>query len=632
MSQDNMPLTGFDEMNLNPLVFAAVQEVGYTIPTPIQTQTIPHLLQGKDMIGQARTGTGKTAAFALPLLSRIDLDNRRPQILVLTPTRELAIQVAESFKTYGAKMKGLNVLSVYGGQSYEIQLKQLKRGVHVIVGTPGRLMDHMRRKTVSFADLSCMVLDEADEMLHMGFIDDVEWILEQTPKDAQTALFSATMPRPIRNIAQKYLKTPKEIMIKSETTGADTINQQYWMVAGAKKAQALIRILEAATFDGVIVFVKTKSSTLDVAKSLEDRGFKVEALNGDIAQNARERTVNRLKSGHIDILVATDVAARGLDVDRISHVINYDMPSKAEPYVHRIGRTGRAGRTGEAILFVNRNERWMLKILERTTKGLIKEISLPSNAAINHKRVADFKQAITRTLESQDLNAFQEMIESYALEQEVPVTKVAAALAKLTHGDKPFLLSLHQETHRPGQKTTTARPERSNRSERSERPGSRRPGVERESFSKKKPLADRKLMTDRKPITDRKATADRKPMADRKPLAATRNQSMDGSSPIKKESTPIKKAAPVQSVSVMPLKKGMERYRIEVGRTHGVRAGDIVGAISNEAGLDSKHIKSVDINQDFSFVDLPADMPTDIFKLLKNTWVRSQQMSISKHA
>lgn len=620
-----MPLTGFDEMNLNPLVLAAVHEVGYTIPTPIQTQTIPHLLQGKDMIGQARTGTGKTAAFALPLLSRIDLANARPQILVLTPTRELAIQVAESFKTYGAKMKGLSVLSVYGGQSYEIQLKQLKRGVHVVVGTPGRLMDHMRRKTVSFADLTCMVLDEADEMLHMGFIDDVEWILEQTPKDAQTALFSATMPKPIRNIAQKYLKTPKEIMIKSDTTGADTINQQYWMVAGAKKAQALIRILEAATFDGVIVFVKTKSATLDVAKSLEERGFKVEALNGDIAQSARERTINRLKSGHIDILVATDVAARGLDVDRISHVINYDMPSKPEPYVHRIGRTGRAGRTGEAILFVNRNERWMLNVLEKTTKGQIKEISLPSNKAINDKRVADFKQAITRTLESQDLNAFQEMIESYALDQEVPVAKVAAALAKLAHGDTPFLLSLHQEdkrpdlratTSRPEQSTRSVRPERSARPERPERPErSKRPErVERESFSKKKPLPDRK------------------PMSDRKPMAAKKYQPMDDSSPKMKETPPIKKAAPLQSVPAMPIKKGMERYRIEVGRTHGVRAGDIVGAISNEAGLDSKHIKSVDINQDFSFVDLPADMPNDIFKLLQNTWVRSQQMSISKHA
>jgi len=592
MPQNILPLTGFDEMNLSPPVFKAVQDVGYTTPTPIQALTIPHLIQGKDMIGQARTGTGKTAAFALPLLSRIDLANRRPQVLVLTPTRELAIQVAESFKTYGSKMKGLNVLAVYGGQSYEIQLRQLKRGVHVVVGTPGRLMDHMRRKTVTFADLSCMVLDEADEMLHMGFIDDVEWILEQTPNDAQTALFSATMPKPIRNIAQKYLTTPKEIMIKPDSTGVDTINQQYWMVTGAKKAQALIRILEAANFDGVIVFVKTKASTLDVAKSLENKGFKAEALNGDIAQNARERTINRLKTGHIDILVATDVAARGLDVERISHVINYDMPSKAEPYVHRIGRTGRAGRTGEAILFVNRNERWMLKVIERTTKSRIKEISLPSNKAINKKRVADFKHSITQTLESQDLNIFQEMIEAYALEHDIQVAQVAAALAKLAHGNTPFLLPAHRQNNKPTVKTKTVRPDRR----------------DQENFSRKKPLANKK------------------------PLAAKKNQHSDNYTSEKKNSNSMEKAILSRTIPAMPLKKGMDRYRIEVGRTHGVRAGDIVGAISNEAGLESRYIKSVDINQNFSFVDLPSDMPKDIFKILQNTWVRSQQMSISKHA
>ncbi|MBA3010320.1 MAG: DEAD/DEAH box helicase [Proteobacteria bacterium] len=602
MSENTSPLIGFDEMNMSPLVLAAVQDAGYSTPTPIQALTIPHLIQGKDMIGQARTGTGKTAAFALPLLSRIDLENRRPQVLVLTPTRELAIQVAESFKTYGSKMNGLNVLSVYGGQSYEIQLKQLKRGVHVVVGTPGRLMDHMRRKTVSFADIFCVVLDEADEMLHMGFIEDVEWILDRTPDESQTALFSATMPKPIRDIAQKYLTTPKEIMIKTDTTGVDTINQKYWMVNGAKKAQALIRILEAATYDGVIVFVKTKTATLEVAKSLEDKGFKVEALNGDIAQNARERTISRLKSGHIDILVATDVAARGLDVERISHVINYDMPPKAEPYIHRIGRTGRAGRSGEAILFVNRNERWMLNVLERATKRPIEEILLPSDKDINKKRVADFKQAITQTLTSQDLGVFQELIEAYALEQDLPVANVAAALAKLAHGDTPFLLADRKEYKQPPLKTKTTRPERQVR-------------PDREDFSRKKPLAARE-----------------KPLADKKPVFVKTAQPMVDAVPKKKKAVPVKKAALPREIPGMPLKKGMERYRIEVGHSHGVRAGDIVGAISNEAGLDSKYIKSVDINQDFSFVDLPSDMPKDIFKLLQNTWVRSQQMSISKHA
>jgi len=547
MSPKNLPLTGFDEMNLSPAVFSALQNVGYDTPTPIQALTIPHLAQGKDMIGQARTGTGKTAAFALPLLSRIDLDNKRPQVLVLTPTRELAIQVADSFKTYGSKLKGLNVLSVYGGQSYGVQLKQLKRGVHVVVGvvvgTPGRLMDHMRKKTVSFADLFCVVIDEADEMLHMGFIDDVEWILDRTPKESQTALFSATMPRPIRKIAQKYLTTPKEIIVKPDTIEQKTINQQYWMVKGVKKAYALTRILEAASFDGVIVFVKTKAATLDVAKMLENKGFKAEALNGDLAQNARERTVNRLKNGHIDILVATDVAARGLDVDRISHVINYDMPSKVDPYTHRIGRTGRAGRTGEAILFVNRNERWMLRVIEKATKQKIREIPLPSNKAINKKRVADFKMSITQTLASEDLSAFTTLIEEVAKDQDIPVIQVAAALAKLSHGNTPFFIPAKKD-----EKKT-------------------------------------KIETD-----------------------------------------------PPKVARIIPIEKGMERYRIEVGRRHGVRPRNIVGAISNESGLDSKHIGNIDINPEFSFIDLPYGMPKDIFRLLEKTRVGSRQMAISKCA
>ena len=543
MPQTQHPLTGFDEMNLSPAVYAALQTVGYDIPTPIQSLAIPHLARGKDIIGQARTGTGKTAAFALPLLSRIDLDNKRPQVLVLAPTRELAIQVADSFKRYGSGLKGLNVLSVYGGQSYGIQLKQLKRGVHVVVGTPGRLMDHLRKKTVSFADLFSVVIDEADEMLHMGFIEDVEWILDRTPKDAQKALFSATMPKPVRKIARKYLTTPKEIMVKPENRELTTINQQYWMVKGVNKAQALTRILEAAAFDGVIVFVKTRNATLDVAKTLEDKGFKAEPLNGEIAQNARERTVNRLKNGSIDILVATDVAARGLDVDRISHVINYDMPSKVDPYVHRIGRTGRAGRTGEAILFVNRNERWMLKVIEKTTKQKITEIHLPSNTAINKNRAADFKASITRTLASGDLTVFTQLIEEYEKEQDVPAVQVAAALARLAHGDSPFFLPAHKEEKK----------QKSN-------------------------------------------------------------------------------SSPPRKTKIIPIAEGMERYRIEVGKRHGVRPRNIVGAISNEAGLDSKFIGNIDINPEFSFVDLPFGMPKDIFRLLEKTRVGSRQMSISKCA
>jgi ATP-dependent RNA helicase DeaD len=563
MPHKNLPVTRFDEMNLSLPVFSVLQDIGYDTPTPIQALTIPHLIQRKDVLGQARTGTGKTAAFALPLLSGIDLDIKRPQVLVLTPTRELAIQVGESFKTYGAKLKGLNVLSVYGGQGYGIQLNQLKKGVHVLVGTPGRLMDHMRKKTVSFADLSCVVLDEADEMLHMGFIDDVEWILDRVPDDSQTALFSATMPKPIRKIAQKYLNSPEEILVESESKELSTIKQQFLMVKGVKKAEALVRILEAITYDGVIVFAKTKSATLEVHKILEDKGFKTEALNGDIAQNIRERTISRLKSGHIDILVATDVAARGLDVDRISHVINYDMPPKVDPYVHRIGRTGRAGREGEAILFVNTNERWMLNVIEKATRQKIEEFSLPSNRIINEKRIENFKKELTKIMSSEDLGGFQEIIENYAQEQDIPVTLVAAALAKQVHGNTPFLLPLEKD-----KKAEKERPER----------------------TKKAPVS-------KKPAASVKAPA-----------------------------------APVKTKAAVPPEKGMERYRIEVGLRHGVKPGNIVGAISNEAGLESRYIKNIDINQDFSLVDLPFGMPKEIFTLLKKTWVLSKPMSISKCA
>jgi ATP-dependent RNA helicase DeaD len=564
MPHKNLPVTRFDEMNLSLPVFSVLQDIGYDTPTPIQALTIPHLIQKKDVLGQARTGTGKTAAFALPLLSGIDLDIKRPQVLVLTPTRELAIQVGESFKTYGAKLKGLNVLSVYGGQGYGIQLNQLKKGVHVLVGTPGRLMDHMRKKTVSFADLTCVVLDEADEMLHMGFIDDVEWILDRVPDDSQTALFSATMPKPIRKIAQKYLNSPEEILVESESKELSTIKQQYLMVKGVKKADALVRILESITYDGVIVFAKTKTATLEINKILEDKGFKTEALNGDIAQNLRERTINRLKSGHIDILVATDVAARGLDVDRISHVINYDMPPKVDPYVHRIGRTGRAGREGEAILFVNTNERWMLNVIEKATRQKIVEFSLPSNRIINEKRIENFKKELTKIMSSEDLGVFQEIIEAYALEQDIPVTRVAAALAKQANGNTPFLLPLEKDKRAEKERPERAKPERAKKAPASKKSSAKAPSV------------------------------------------------------------------PVKTKAAVPPEKGMERYRIEVGLSHGVKPGNIVGAIINEAGLESRYIKNIDINQDFSLVDLPFGMPKEIFTLLKKTWVLSKPMSISK--
>lgn len=432
----------FKDFDLIQPLFKALDDVGYETPSPIQAAMIPHMLEGKDVVGQAHTGTGKTAAFALPLLSRIDLKKRCPQVLVLAPTRELAIQVAESFQGYAAHMKGFNILPIYGGQEYQTQLRQLKRGVHVVVGTPGRVMDHLRRKTLDLSNLSCLVLDEADEMLRMGFIDDVEWILEQTPADRQTALFSATMPPRIRRIARKYLRDPVEVTIKSTTTTASTIRQRYWMVSGMHKLDALTRIFEAETFDAILVFVRTKTGTIELSERLEARGYSSAALNGDIPQARRERTVDQFKKGKIDILVATDVAARGLDVERISHVINYDIPYDTEAYVHRIGRTGRAGRTGEAILFASPRERHLLREIERGTKQKIQQMQLPSTKVINEIRISRFKQKITDMLASgeEGLSFYQDLVEQYQQEHEHPAINIAAALAKLLQGNQPLLL------------------------------------------------------------------------------------------------------------------------------------------------------------------------------------------------
>ncbi|MFQ5587854.1 MAG: DEAD/DEAH box helicase [Nitrospiria bacterium] len=431
----------FQDFNLIPPVLKALNDVGYETPSPIQAAMIPHVLAGKDVVGQAHTGTGKTAAFALPLLSVIDLKDRRPQVLVLAPTRELAIQVAEAFQSYAAHLKNFHILPIYGGQEYHGQLRQLKRGVHVVVGTPGRVMDHLRRETLDLTNLRCLVLDEADEMLRMGFIDDVEWILTQTPAERQIALFSATIPPRIRTIAKKHLKTPVEVTIKMPTTTATTIRQRYWMVSGLHKLDALTRILEAEKFDGMLVFVRTKTATVELADRLEARGYSAAALNGDIPQARREKTVDRLKKGKIDILVATDVAARGLDVERISHVINYDIPYDTEAYVHRIGRTGRAGRTGEAILFASPRERRLLRDIERATKQKIEMMELPSTEVINDIRVARFKQQITDTLALEEgLHFYTELMEQYRQEHDTPAIDIAAALAKLLQGDRPLLL------------------------------------------------------------------------------------------------------------------------------------------------------------------------------------------------
>jgi ATP-dependent RNA helicase DeaD len=591
---------GFNEMGLIKPVLKALNDLGYETPTSIQAETIPHVLEGRDLLGQAQTGTGKTAAFALPLLSRIDVKLKKPQVLVLAPTRELAIQVAESFKSYGSRIKGFNVLPVYGGQAYSGQLNQLKRGVHVIVGTPGRLMDLMKRGALDFSRLITLVIDEADEMLRMGFIDDVEWILEQTPPGRQIALFSATMPAPIKKIAVKYLTDPKDVSIRLRTATAATIRQRFWMVKGTHKLDALTRILEAETFDAIIVFVRTKTATLELAEKLEARGYAAVALNGDIAQNARERTIDRFKKGKIDILVATDVAARGLDVERVSHVINFDIPNGAESYVHRIGRTGRAGREGDAILFVSPRERWMLRVIEKTTRQKIEMMNLPSTEAINDKRIADFSQSITDTLASKELGLYLDLMDQYRQEHDVPALDIAAALAFMLQGDKPLLISSGKKKASP--------PERAERSlPRDEKPKGKSPrqpvkATDGSSLKKTKPSAKSMAKPSDKLSGTEEITKDK---------------------PIHKKSTPKKKA-------LLPPGKGMERFRLEVGEIHGAKPKDIVGAIANEAELDGKFIGAITIEKDHSYVDLPIGMPVTIFEFLKKVRVAGQPLKISR--
>jgi ATP-dependent RNA helicase DeaD len=553
-------VTAFDQLALNKPLLAVLDEVGYETPSPIQARTIPLLLQGKDVLGQAQTGTGKTAAFALPLLSRLDLTQKAPQVLVLTPTRELAIQVAEAFQKYASHMHGFHILPIYGGQDYRGQIRALQRGVHVVVGTPGRVMDHMRRATLKLDKLGALVLDEADEMLRMGFIEDVEWILEQTPSHRQTALFSATMPQQIRRIAAKYLNNPEQVTIKSKTTTVDTIRQRFWPVSGVHKLDALTRILEAEPFDAMIVFVRTKIATTELSEKLEARGYASAPLNGDIAQQQRERTVTQLKNGKLDIIVATDVAARGLDVERVSHVVNYDIPYDTEAYVHRIGRTGRAGRQGDAILFVAPREKRLLSAIEKATRKKIDIMELPTTELINDKRIARFKQRITDTLANEDLAFFTQLIEQYQQEHNVPAEDIAAALAQLLQGDTPLLLQKKPQ-HKASQTrvdTSRDRDERPPRKQRAHKEHDRTAGKE------------------------------------------------------------------------TPVEDGMERFRIEVGHNHNVMPGNIVGAIANEAGIESQYIGRINIHDDYSLVDLPEGMPKEIFNELKKVWVVGQQLKISR--
>ncbi len=571
-------ISSFDQLGLQKTLLKVLDEIGYETPSAIQAQTIPIMLEGRDVVGQAQTGTGKTAAFALPILSRLDLQRKDPQVLVLAPTRELAIQVAEAFQKYAHHLKGFHVLPIYGGQDYSVQIRALQRGVHVVVGTPGRVMDHIRRGTLVLDKLVTLVLDEGDEMLRMGFIDDVEWILEQTPKNRQVALFSATMPQQIRRIATQHLNNPVEVTVKVKTTTAETIRQRFWPVQGFNKLDALTRILEAEPFDAMLIFVRTKLATVDLSEKLEARGYASAPLNGDIAQNQRERTVERLKNGKLDIVVATDVAARGLDVNRISHVVNYDIPADTEAYVHRIGRTGRAGREGDAILFVTPREKRMLYAIEHATRKKIDIMDLPSTDVINNKRIDKFKQRITETLEGVDLSLFSRMIEQYQQEQDVPPLQIAAALAQLLQGDSPFLLQSipHQAAAQGWDKED--KPRRS----------SRKDGA----------YADR-----------RKAEAGpaRRPSKETGKDSGFSERANDG-----------------------PPSAGMERYRLAVGHDHGVMPGNIVGAIANEADITGKNIGRISIHDEYTLIDLPAGMPDETLNALKKIWVAGQRLGITR--
>ncbi|MDQ2676708.1 MAG: DEAD/DEAH box helicase, partial [Actinomycetota bacterium] len=437
------------DLGLDGPVLKALDDVGYETPSAIQAATIPTLLSGRDVVGLAQTGTGKTAAFALPILSQLDLRQKTPQALVLAPTRELALQVCEAFERYAAGLRGVHVLPVYGGQGYGVQLSALRRGVHIVVGTPGRIMDHLEKGTLDLTELRFLVLDEADEMLNMGFAEDVETILADTPDTKQVALFSATMPPAIRRMSQRYLTDPVEISVRNKTATAANITQRYLMVSYPQKVDALTRILEVENFEGMIVFVRTKQATEEVAERLRARGFSAAAINGDVAQQQRERTVNQLKAGKLDILVATDVAARGLDVERISHVVNFDIPTDTESYVHRIGRTGRAGRTGDAISFVTPRERHLLRHIEKATRQPLTEMQVPSVEDVNVKRLESFDDAITAALSSEEVGQYRDIVAHYVRHHDVPEADVAAALAVVLQGDTPLLLDADQEFRAP---------------------------------------------------------------------------------------------------------------------------------------------------------------------------------------
>jgi len=569
----------FQTLGISAPVLKAVQNLGYEQPSPIQAQSIPILLGGKNLLGTAQTGTGKTAAFALPLLSNIDPQQKTPQILVLTPTRELAIQVAEAFQSYAKHIKGFNVLPIYGGADIGGQLRGLKRGAQVVVGTPGRMLDHLKRKSLNLSQVKSLVLDEADEMLRMGFIDDVEMILSKTPAESQRALFSATMPAAIKRVADKYLGDAQQVRIQSKTQTVERIKQQYITVKAHQKMDALTRVLEVEQFDGMIIFVRTKSSTVDIADRLQARGFSSAALNGDLSQAIRERTIGKLKRGQVDVVVATDVAARGLDVERISHVINFDIPYDNESYVHRIGRTGRAGREGNAILFITPKETRLLRSIEKTTKSTIAPLTMPSNAQVSDQRIQQFTEQLSKTLETPRLDKFREMIVKYVEENDLDMADVAAALTYENQKERPLFPKLDNIVA-PRQDNSGKNRDR-DRSRDRDRDGKNRDRKGKDNFSKDS--------------------------NSRNPRAKSERIVRD------------------EEGNVVP----MLTYRLEVGKNDSVEPSNIVGAIANEADISSQFIGQIILHDEYSTVDLPGGMPDDVFKTLKKARVRSKALNIS---
>ena len=552
-----MPLKIINSLPENLL--SAVNAIGFTTATPIQTKTIPPLLAGKDVLGEAQTGTGKTAAFGLPALAKIDVSIKKPQLMVLAPTRELAIQVAEAIESFAKNMKGLRVATLYGGQSYGPQFSQLERGAQVVVGTPGRLMDHLRRKSLKLSHLSFCVLDEADEMLNMGFLEDIEWILEHLPENTQMALFSATMPSQIRKVANRFLKDPEHIKIAAVKKEKANIKQFAWKVSGINKITALERIAETADYDAMIIFVRTRNDTVEVAEKLERQGYPAVALNGDMNQAQRERTVDQIKNGASSILVATDVVARGLDIPRISLVINYDLPGDNEAYVHRIGRTGRAGREGVSISFVRPREMYSLRHYERLTSSVINSYELPSIQEIGKARIEKTRLELTSVVAEKDLANMREIVENMANESDISMMDLAAALL------------YQKQLKQPLQPKEDPKPRREAR-DRNERGG-----------------RDRR---------DARGNRDQRERAPRKPKAVRSDVDW-------------------------------QTYRLEVGKEHGAKPGDIVGAIANEISLDSSFIGAINLHERHSFVQLPKGMPKNAFQQLKRVRVRRQALSIS---